>query len=1165
VAAVNARFTADFSSFVDAVDKADFTLKQFDGDVGKVGDRLGAMTYKFSGTQVAEQATLMVKAIENVGGATKLTADEQDRAASTLQTYIDKQTALGNAIPPSVTALHDQFQALEDTRQAQDESAKSAQAWAETLKGAIKDPTEALKGLGTSFVDLVANMGPVGQAAAAIGVVLSATAGAMIEVASAAVETGEKIHDITEITGMSAPAVSALKFAFESAGGSVDGLNTLLYMFQQRMDTASPKVEAGLQKIGLSLAQIEAMPADQRILAISDALRAAGDDTNKAAVAMELFGKQGRDNLPLLLKPLSDLSDHARELGAVWTDEDAKAAAEFTLRQRELETQSKATWDALGMHLTLGEELILVWDRMKLAVANLAYDWVSALQGLVTFGGYLPIFIDQLNGVAEALPKIGGPAAAGVAHAFDTTATALKPVTLGTAELSRVEKEETEAAKQSMEAHKKAAEAADAAAKKAAEALAKYNEVVSNVMESAQGFGVVVDTIDGAVVEGARDLVAHGASLQDVGKMYGLTSVQIHALGEEFKFEQTTADDTAKTFGKVLQTHQALLPTVASLTEESHNLNAGLDDSTRIAHEADVEQNQLNDTLKIQTTTRNTLNDAIAKQTIALPGLGSAITQESTSWTDSLKVSDKEIQELTTGFKDLAQVSGGSFKGMVQDIGNVVASFGLAQKAVEQFNAATTAAGKVTALISGGAAVLQATSTGGVGTRMLGGAATGAALGGGIGESLGVPGGKLIGEGIGAAAGAVTGLVRGLTGGPSQAEKDARTLEAQYEQSFGGFQQMVQAVGDAYAATGKTMGQAQADVKSLLDAEKQGPAATQQWIDTLNAATTAAQLKGAKDAFIDAAGGLDTLTTKAWQAGTSVDALMAAKTTDQMNASIKSLNDAFTFQQQALDGVVKTAQKYGITLNELGPALQKQELDKQAQQIYADFQTLTAAGIDTKVVIDHMSAATNDYVHNALAMGQEVPDAMQPMLEKMAEAGELTDANGNKITDLSQSGIQFSMTMTEGFTKMIASVDKLTTVLSRSLGGAIQDTTTALKAMPTTVDVAVKYTASGDVPGAPTQNVPGFQEGTDGKFIDFGSGSLVMLHGKEAVVPQDTPLAPGVGLSVGATTQAPVVNIVIHAQGAFFDTPGDLQRLANKVNDALTAKYGLQGNRLRAA
>ena len=49
-----------------------------------------------------------------------------------------------------------------------------------------------------------------------------------------------------------------------------------------------------------------------------------------------------------------------------------------------------------------------------------------------------------------------------------------------------------------------------------------------------------------------------------------------------------------------------------------------------------------------------------------------------------------------------------------------------------------------------------------------------------------------------------------------------------------------------------------------------------------------------------------------------------------------------------------------------------------------------------------------------------------------------------------------------------------------------------------------------------------------------------------------------------SSASTPAVNITINAQGSFFDTPGSLQQLADKVNQALTAKYGLT-HRLRTA
>ena len=327
------------------------------------------------------------------------------------------------------------------------------------------------------------------------------------------------------------------------------------------------------------------------------------------------------------------------------------------------------------------------------------------------------------------------------------------------------------------------------------------------------------------------------------------------------------------------------------------------------------------------------------------------------------------------------------------------------------------------------------------------------------------------------------------------------------------------------------------------------------WIKGLFTGGEGAKVNDLRDQFVAAAGGINQLNIQAQAAGMTLDNLLAAKKVTAFESAVKELSSAFDFQKTSIDAVYEAAQRYGFTLNELGPALQRQELDKQAQQLFKDYEILTSAGLDLVAVHERMSATVSDYVNNAVAMGVEIPSAMRPMLESFVQAGTLLDASGNAITNLEDSGISFALTMSEGFKSLIDEVKKLTDAIARGLGLAITN-------VP---PLDVKGNVTWNVPPIPTPGagVPmeSYQEGTDG-FRNFGAGTPAMLHGWEAVVPRDESsglLAPSTASTLlGPSAAGGAATIVVNAQGAFFDTPGDLQRLADKVNDALTAKYGLR-------
>jgi len=326
------------------------------------------------------------------------------------------------------------------------------------------------------------------------------------------------------------------------------------------------------------------------------------------------------------------------------------------------------------------------------------------------------------------------------------------------------------------------------------------------------------------------------------------------------------------------------------------------------------------------------------------------------------------------------------------------------------------------------------------------------------------------------------------------------------------------------------------------------------------------QINPIREAFVQAAGGLDELNQKAAAAGVTLTQLLDAKNPQQYEAAIKSLQAAFDVQTQSMAALDEATKRYGFTIEELGPALQRQELDKQAQQLFKDWEVLNAAGINTVAITNRMADATNAYLHQALKVGAEVPEAMRPMLEQMVQAGQLYDANGNKIEHLEDAGISFSMTMSQGFKQLIAEVGKLTDAISRGLGLAVDTTSAKLRGMPKQLPVDIVYRDPGfervhevevrySSPGAPVES---YQEGTNG-FRNFGAGTPVMLHGWEAVVPRDRASTEGPMPPLLAAGADGGGDIVIHTHLVL-----DGRELATAVERVQNADFTTR-NRLRAA
>jgi hypothetical protein len=156
---------------------------------------------------------------------------------------------------------------------------------------------------------------------------------------------------------------------------------------------------------------------------------------------------------------------------------------------------------------------------------------------------------------------------------------------------------------------------------------------------------------------------------------------------------------------------------------------------------------------------------------------------------------------------------------------------------------------------------------------------------------------------------------------------------------------------------------------------------------------------------------------------------------DKQKHKTEELTSLLDAEQQKRDLLQAAVERYGFTLDELGPTMQRQKLGEQAEQILEDFDLLSESGINVNTVIGKMGKSINEFIQNAIRTGTEVPEKMRPLLEQMMATGELTDANGKKITDFKQAGIIFGETLTETFKNVAIKLTELIETLKNATTG----------------------------------------------------------------------------------------------------------------------------------
>lgn len=192
-----------------------------------------------------------------------------------------------------------------------------------------------------------------------------------------------------------------------------------------------------------------------------------------------------------------------------------------------------------------------------------------------------------------------------------------------------------------------------------------------------------------------------------------------------------------------------------------------------------------------------------------------------------------------------------------------------------------------------------------------------------------------------------------------------------------------------------------------------------------------------RQALIDASGGWDAFNRSAYDAGTTLTAVLNAKTVEDYKAAVDDLNAAIQFQDDAMKILDETVKKYGFSIEELGPKFSQQKLDEQAGTLLQDYEVLTAAAIDHNAILDKMAPSMYDYIQSVIAAGGTIPQQLRGPIEAMDKMGLLVDEAGENMVDVSK--LTFAETLDQKFSSLIDTIGKLTDAISRGLGLAISN------------------------------------------------------------------------------------------------------------------------------
>lgn len=305
---------------------------------------------------------------------------------------------------------------------------------AQDFEKGLDSASSSFSSFGNSLKSGASAVGKV--AVGAVVAVGTAVAGATTAFVAGAKEVGAYADDISKSSqklGMSAESYQEWSFIMEHSGSSIDAVKGAMVKLNKAVEAGGEAFD----QLGLSQEAMMSMGAEEQWETAVKALQGVEDETERARLAQELFGKSYQELMPLLnsgADSVDEMKQQVHDLGGVMSDEAVEAGANFQDSLLNMQTalsglKNNMMGEFLPSMSTVMDGLASVFSGDSGGIAKIK-EGIEGLAGKLN--EVLPQAIETLSGIAESLLASLPAFADTIAQQLPTILTSLIPILVNT-------------------------------------------------------------------------------------------------------------------------------------------------------------------------------------------------------------------------------------------------------------------------------------------------------------------------------------------------------------------------------------------------------------------------------------------------------------------------------------------------------------------------------------------------------------------------------------------------------------------------------------------------------------------------------------------------------------------------------------------------------------